>query len=173
MLGTPELGLPVRSPYARCLHHVAPWPSPGNGWQACPVSAAPGLTQPGFTVEYQGRPPPQDVPSTCLVLRPEQLSGWPGHRPFTHGAHCVWPGSGNSLMVSTPLWGRQSLPQPCAQSAPAPNLTAFSQTAGVGWPSAPSRTSPACWRGSREDTSQPTRGQRVVWAVAATRSSLR
>lgn len=87
------------------------------------MSAAPGLTQPGFTVEYQGWPPPQDVPSTCLVLRPEQLSGWPGHRPFTHGAHCVWPGSGNSLTVSTPLWGGQSLPQPCAHSLLLPRIS--------------------------------------------------
>ena len=96
-----------------CPTPAPPWPGPENGWQACPVSAAPGLTQPGFTVEYRGWPLPQDVPSTCLVLRLEQSSGWPGHCPLTHGAHCVWPGSGNSL-ISAPPSGGWSLLQPCA-----------------------------------------------------------
>lgn len=89
---------------ARRLRRAAPWHGPGDGWQACPVSAAPGVTQPGFMVESQGQPPPQNVPSTCLVLRPELSIGWLGHCPLAHGARCVWPGSGNSLMVSVLLW---------------------------------------------------------------------
>ena len=114
-LGTPELGLPRQEP-------PCPTPAPRGTvawpweWLAAAVSAAPGLTQPGFRVESQGQPPPQDVPSTCLVLRPEQSIGWPGHCPLTHGAHCVWPGSGNSLTVSVPQWGGRSLLQPCAHS---------------------------------------------------------